>query len=79
MLKIVLENSIHALLLLLGLFLKISRWVPLYISLRYTNRPFGRRKYDDRMSSKRNALNSCRADENTRLPSEAGHECRHVI
>ena len=30
MLKIVSENFIHALLLFLGLFLKISRWVPLY-------------------------------------------------
>ena len=29
MLKIVSENFIHALLLFLGLFLKISRWVPL--------------------------------------------------
>ena len=29
MLKIVSENFIHALLLCLGLFLKISRWVPL--------------------------------------------------
>ena len=28
MLKIVSENFIHALLLFLGLFLKISRWVP---------------------------------------------------
>ena len=32
MLKIVLENFIHALLLLLGLFLKISRWVPLTLT-----------------------------------------------
>ena len=31
MLKIVSENFIHALLLFLGLFLKISRWVPLLI------------------------------------------------
>ena len=31
MLKIVSENFIHALLLFLGLFLKISRWVPLNI------------------------------------------------
>ena len=30
MLKIVSENCIHALLLFLGLFLKISRWVPLF-------------------------------------------------
>ena len=30
MLKIVSENFIHALLLFLGLFLKISRWVPLW-------------------------------------------------
>ena len=29
MLKIVLENFIHALLLFLGRFLNISRWVPL--------------------------------------------------
>ena len=29
MLEIVSENFIHALLLFLGLFLKISRWVPL--------------------------------------------------
>ena len=29
MLKIVSENFIHALLVFLGLFLKISRWVPL--------------------------------------------------
>ena len=28
--KIVSENFIHSLLLFLGLFLKISRWVPLY-------------------------------------------------
>ena len=31
MLKIVSENFIHALLLFLGLFLKISRWVPLSV------------------------------------------------
>ena len=31
MLKIVSENFIHALLLFLGLFLNISRWVPLFI------------------------------------------------
>ena len=31
MLKIVSENFIHALLLFLGLFLKISRWVPLFL------------------------------------------------
>ena len=31
MLKIVSENFIHALLLFLGLFLQISRWVPLAI------------------------------------------------
>ena len=31
MLKIVSENFIHALVLFLGLFLKISRWVPLFI------------------------------------------------
>ena len=31
MLKIVSENFIHALLLLVGLFLKISPWVPLHI------------------------------------------------
>ena len=30
MLKIVSENFIHAFLLFLGLFLKISRWVPLH-------------------------------------------------
>ena len=36
MLKIVSENFIHALLLLLGLFLEISRWVPLSISFRYS-------------------------------------------
>ena len=30
MLKIVSENFIYALLLFLSLFLKISRWVPLY-------------------------------------------------
>ena len=33
MLKIVSENFIHALLLFLGPFLKISRWVPLYSDL----------------------------------------------
>ena len=33
MLKIVSENFIHALLLFLGLFLKISRWVPLHTYL----------------------------------------------
>ena len=32
MLKIVSENFIHDLLLFLGLFLKISRWVPLYLT-----------------------------------------------
>ena len=32
MLKIVSENFIHALLLFLGLFLKISRWVPLSLA-----------------------------------------------
>ena len=32
MLKIVSENFIHALLLFLGLFLKISRWVPLTLA-----------------------------------------------
>ena len=42
MLKIVSENFIHALLLFLGLFLKISRWVPLSLpvmepSLSFTN------------------------------------------
>ena len=31
MLKIVSENFIHAFLLFLGLFLKISRWVPLSV------------------------------------------------
>ena len=31
MLKIALESFIHALLLFLGLFLKISRWVPLSV------------------------------------------------
>ena len=31
MLKVVSENFIHALLLFLGLFLKISRWLPLKI------------------------------------------------
>ena len=34
MLKIVSENFIHALLLFLSLFLKISRWVPLLFQLR---------------------------------------------
>ena len=34
MLKIVSENFIHALLLLLGLFLKISRWVLLFMPTR---------------------------------------------
>ena len=33
MLKIVSENFIYALLLFLGLFLKISRWVPLSVFL----------------------------------------------
>ena len=36
MLKIVSENFIHALLLFLGLFLKISRWVPLHSNVRFT-------------------------------------------
>ena len=36
MLKIVSENFIHALLLFLGLFLKISRWVPLFIKRKET-------------------------------------------
>ena len=35
MLKIVSENFIHALLLFLGLFRKISRWVPLRINFRF--------------------------------------------
>ena len=35
MLKIVSKNFSHALLLSLGLFLKISRWVPLYILSNY--------------------------------------------
>ena len=37
MLKIVSENCIHALLLYLGLFLKISRWVPLHELQRTAN------------------------------------------
>ena len=36
MLKIVSENFIHALLLFLGLFLKISRWVPLTLSCSFS-------------------------------------------
>ena len=35
MLKIVSENFIHALLLFLGLFLNISRWVPLLFTVRH--------------------------------------------
>ena len=35
MLKIVSENFIHALLLFLGLFLKISRWVPLHLVMKH--------------------------------------------
>ena len=37
MLKIVSESCIHALLLFLGLFLKISRWVPLHELQRTAN------------------------------------------
>ena len=37
MLKIVSESCIHALLLYLGLFLKISRWVPLHELQRTAN------------------------------------------
>ena len=38
LLKIVSENFIHALLLFLGLFLKISRWVPLDLMIKTTSR-----------------------------------------
>ena len=60
MLKIVSENFIHALLLFLGLFLKISRWVPL--RLKRTDKFFNSAQTDNGHANKENGniLTTCK-------------------
>ena len=61
MLKIVSENFIHALLLFLGLFLKISRWVPLNAHYAYRNLEY----FIEDIKMRRSQIQSSMSDEET--------------